>query len=275
MSRIQRGTIIKYIILCLVSAIMVVPMIWAVSVSLAGPGKAYAMPPKFFEFPLMFSNYLEVLSKFNFLRAFGNTAFICIVTIIAAVISNSLVAFGFAKYETKKLSAMFFVMLCTTYVPAVTTLVPSFVLWSKLGALDTYIPLILPAFFGAPVWVFLLRQNFKSISNSFFEAAYIDGANPFYILFKIYMPLSKPALATLVLRLFMASWNDLMHPLIYLSTKSKYTIALSLSMLGTETMGRTELTMAGAVMGMIPVIIVYLFAQKYFVGGVVSSGVKE
>lgn len=274
MSRAKRMHLIKFIIFSIIAVIMVAPMVWALSVSLAAPGKAFDVPPKLFALPLHFENYVAVMRKFDFLRYFMNSVFVCVVSIIGVVISNSMIGFGLAKYESKGMQRLFFIGLCTMYVPSVTMMVSTYVMWSKVGVLDSYLPMILPLYFGSAVWVFLMRQNFKSIGNSFFEAAYIDGANPFYIFWKIYMPLSKPVIATLVLRAFMSTWNDLMNPLIYITTKDKYTVALALSSLRSMTAGREEINMAGVMIGLLPVMIVYLFAQKYFVGGEVASGVK-
>ncbi len=274
MNKIKILRAVQFTAFTILAIIMVAPFIWAIGVSLQGPGEAYNVPPTIFRPPLRFSNYAEVFSKFDFLRYFGNTLLICIISIVGVVISNAMIGFGFAKFETKGLNRLFFIGLCTMYVPSVTMMVPLYVIWSKLGVLDTYVPLTLGTYFGSIAWIFLMRQQFKTLSNSFYEAAYIDGAHPLYIFWKIYMPLCKPIIATIVLRQFMGTWNDLQGPLIYISTKEKYTVALAMSALGHETYGRVELQMAGAVIMMVPVIIVYFFAQKHFIGGIADAGVK-
>lgn len=263
-----------FLFYCLIAAIMIFPMIWAISMSLAGPGQAYSTPPKFFAAPLRFDNYLTVLRKYDFLKYFGNSLFLCVAEIIGVIISTSMIAFGFAKYESKGLNRLFFIGLCTMYIPTITMMVPRYVMWSKVGALDTYLPMLLPHFFGGISWIFLMRQNFKSIPNAFFEAAYIDGANPFYILWKIYVPLSKPIISTLCLRTFMSAWNNLQSPLIYITSKEKYTVSLALAQLRSDASDHIEYQMAGAMMVIIPVLIVYFVAQKYFVKGENDAGVK-
>ncbi|MBR2886213.1 MAG: carbohydrate ABC transporter permease, partial [Clostridia bacterium] len=263
-----------FIVYCLIAAIMISPMIWAVSMSLAGPGQAYATPPKFFASPLRFDNYVSVLKEYDFLKYFGNSLFLCAMEMIGVLIANCMIGFGFAKYESKGLDRLFFIGLCTMYIPSITMMVPRYVMWSTVGALDTYLPLILPHFFGGMGTIFLMRQNFKSISNSFFEAAYIDGANPFYILWNIYVPLSKPIIATVMLRTFMSAWNNLQTPLIYITSKSKYTVSLALAQLRSDAADHIEYQMAGAMMVIIPVLIVYFVAQKFFVKGETDAGVK-
>jgi len=259
---------------CLIAFIMVSPMIWAFSVSLAGPGQAYVNPPKFFAPPLRFDNYSTVLEKYNFLKYLGNSLFLCIMEMAGTLFTSCMVAFGFAKYESKAFNAVFFIGLCTMYIPSITCMVPRYVIWSELGALDTYIPLIVPHFLGSIGTIFLVRQNFKSIPNSFFEAAHIDGANPFYILWKIYVPLSKPILALTMLKCFQSAWNALQGPLIYITTKEKYTVSLALAQLRSVTEGRIELQMAATMMVLVPVLVVYFVCQKFFVKQDLDAGEK-
>lgn len=263
-----------FLFYCLIAVIMVLPMIWAISMSLASPGQVYSTPPKFFAFPLRFDNYLTVLREYNFLRYFGNSLFICILEVIGVFVSTCMIAFGFAKFETKGLDRLFFIGLCTMYIPSIACMVPRYIMWSKLGALDTYWPLILPMFFGGMGSIFMVRQNFKSIPNSFYEAAYLDGANPMYILWKIYVPLSKPILATILMQTFMASWNNLQNPLIYITSKDLYTVSLALAQLRSDATDHIELQMAGTIMVIIPVLIAYLIAQRFFVSRNLDAGVK-
>ncbi len=259
---------------CVVAAIMMAPMIWAVSASLAGPGQVYSTPPKFFAPPLRFDNYTSVLENYDFFKYLGNTLFICFMEMIGVLISNSMIAFGFSKYDSKAINLLFMIGIFFMFVPSPGGGVVLYIMWSKLGMLDTYAPLIVPAFFGAMGWVFLLRQNFKSISNAFFEAAYIDGANPFYILWRVYVPLSKPVLANLMLRTFIGGWNNYMGPLIYLTTKEKFTVSVALAQLRSETASHPELQMAGSLVVIIPILFVYFIAQKFFVQGELDAGVK-
>ncbi|MEE0944572.1 MAG: carbohydrate ABC transporter permease [Clostridia bacterium] len=271
----KKMRVVQYIIFILIAITMIAPFIYAFAISLQGPGLAYKSPPVLFKPPFMWSNYSTVLTKYDFVRYFGNTLLITVIYMVGGVISNSMIAFGFAKYDSSKgINALFNIGLCTMYVPSVAMMIPMYVIWSKLGALDTYIPLTLAAYFGAIGWIFLIRQNFKNLSNSFYEAAYIDGANPLYIWWKIYMPLVRPIIATVILRIFMQLWNDLMNPLLYITTKSKYTVSLAMAALKADAIGRPEIQMAGALIMIIPVIIVYMFAQRHFIGGLAAGGDK-
>lgn len=267
--------VIQYVIFILIAVTMIAPFVYAFAISLQGPGLAYKSPPVLFKAPFMWSNYLTVLEKYDFVRYFGNTMFITAFAMVGGVISNSMIAFGFAKYDSSKgINALFNIGLCTMYVPSVAMMIPMYVIWSKVGALDTYLPMILPQWFGAIGWIFLIRQQFKNLSNSFYEAAYIDGANPLYIWWRIYMPLVRPIIATVILRIFMNEWNNLQTPLLYLTTKSKYTVSLAMSALSFDAQGRPEIQMAGAIIMIIPVLIVYLIAQKHFIGGLAAGGDK-
>lgn len=259
---------------CLVAVIMISPIIWALSVSLSAPGQAYANPNKLFTFPLRFDNYPNVLKEYNFLKYFGNSLFLCVMEMIGTLFSTCMVAFGFAKYESKALNKIFFIGICTTYIPSITCMVPRYVIWSELGALDTYLPLIVPAFLGSIGRIFLMRQNFKSISNSFFEAAHIDGASPFYILWKIYVPLSKPTIALIMLQTFQGAWNNLQGPLVYITSETKYTVSLALAQMRSSSTARIEQQMAATMMVLIPTLIVYFVCQKFFVKKDLDAGVK-
>ncbi|MBS7298949.1 MAG: carbohydrate ABC transporter permease [Eubacteriales bacterium] len=271
----KKMRVVQYVIFILVAITMIAPFIYALAISLQGPGLAYKSPPVLFKPPFMWSNYTTILTKYDFVRYFGNTLLITAICMIGGVISNSMIGFGFAKYDSSKgINALFNIGLCTMYVPSVAMMIPMYVIWAKVGALDTYIPLTLAAYFGAISWIFLIRQNYKNLPNSFFEAAYIDGANPFYIWWKIYMPLIKPIIATVMLRIFMQEWNNLQAPLLYITTKSKYTVSLAMAAISGDAVGRPEIQMAGAVIMIIPVIIVYMFAQRQFIGGLAAGGDK-
>ena len=263
-----------FIFYCLVAAIMISPIIWAISVSLSAPGQAYANPNKLFTLPLRFDNYPTVLKNYNFLKYFGNSLFLCAMEMIGTLFSTCMVAFGFAKYESKILNKIFFIGICTTYIPSITCMVPRYVIWSELGALDTYLPLIVPSFLGAIGRIFLMRQNFKSIPNSFFEAAHIDGANPLYILWKIYVPLSKPVIALTMLQVFQAAWNNLQGPLVYITSEAKYTVSLALAQMRSSSSARIELQMAATMIVLIPTLVVYFVCQKFFVKKDLDAGEK-
>lgn len=268
-------TVIFVACLALGSVIMVFPFLWALSVSLQGPGLAYETPPLFFQPPFRFDNYLRALNEANMLRYAANTLFVTVFAVVGTVFSNSLIGFGFAKYKFKGSELLFFTVLCTMMLPGNITVIVHYIMWQKLGVLDTYIPLILPAFFGTAMTTFLFRQNFLSIPGELYEAALVDGAAPPKIFFKIYLPLAKPVIATVVVQSFITNWNNMFQPLVYLTSKEKYTISIGLLYLkGTFENNNLEILLAASVLAMLPAMILYFFAQKQFVSGLVSGSVK-
>lgn len=270
----RNSNFLSIVILSIIAFIMLFPFLWALSIALKGPGLAYQNPPRFFEPPLMFSNFAIVFEEADFLRYALNSAFIAVMVIIGELVVNSFVGFGLAKYNFKGANVIFFFILATMMLPENVMQIARYVLWSKVGGLDTYLPIILPKWFGVAFNIFLMRQCFLSIPHELYEAAHIDGANPIKIYASIYMPLAKATLATMTVTVFMSTWNNMFEPLIYLTTKSKYTLSIGLLYLKGEFEYNLELLIAASLISMLPVVVVYFFAQKYFVSGLVSSGVK-
>ncbi|MBQ4517336.1 MAG: carbohydrate ABC transporter permease [Clostridia bacterium] len=270
----RTGKIFVVILLSLGAIIMMLPFLWAISVSLQGPGLAYVTPPQFFKPPYHFDNYIKVFKEGNFLRYAANSVFVSVVCIVGQLFSNSLIGFGFAKYNFKGSQLLFFTALCTMMIPHNIMSVPQYIMWHNVGALDTYLPMTVKMFFGTAFNVFLMRQCFMGMPNAFYEAALLDGANPIKIFFRIYLPMAKPMLATMATTTFMGSWNNVFEPLIYLTSESKYTLSLGLLYIKGNYEHNIELLMAAAIIAMIPVVVIYFFAQKYFVEGLSSSAVK-
>ncbi len=261
--------------LALGAVVMIFPFLWALSVSLQGPGLAYRTPPLFFKPPFRFDNYLRALNEANMLKYAANTLFVTVLAVVGTVFSNAFIGFGFAKYKFKGSDFLFFTVLCTMMLPGNITIIVHYIMWQMLGALDTYVPLILPAFFGSAMITFLFRQNFLSIPNELYEAALVDGAAPPKIFFGIYLPLAKTVIATVVVQSFITHWNNMFQPLVYLTSKEKYTISIGLLYLkGTFEDNNLEILLAASVLAMLPTLIIYFFAQKQFVAGLVSGSVK-
>lgn len=274
-SSVNFGKAIVVICLAAGSLLMIFPFLWALSVSLQGPGLAYETPPLFFKPPYRFDNYLKALNEANMLKYALNTAFVTVLAVVGTVFSNAFIGFGFAKYKFKGSGPLFFTVLCTMMLPGNITIIVQYIMWQKLGALDTYIPLILPAFFGTAMMTFLFRQNFMSIPNELYEAALVDGAAPPRIFFGIYLPLAKAVIATVVVQSFITNWNNMFQPLVYLTSKEKYTISIGLLYLkGTFESNNLEILLAASVLAMLPTLVLYFFAQKQFVEGLVSGSVK-
>ncbi|WP_168118547.1 carbohydrate ABC transporter permease [Paenibacillus sp. HB172176] len=265
--------LLLYVLLMAGAVIMVFPFIWMISTSLKTVGAIAQMPPKLIPDPADFSNYTTVWTKVNFGRYTLNSFFIVVFDMIGSLLSCAFVAFGLAMFNFKLRGPIFLTMLATLMVPGQVTMIPTYFIWKKFHGLDTYYPLIIPSFLAGAFGVFLLHQYIKALPKELYESATIDGCSPPGIFFRIYLPLCKPALAALGVFTFMGAWNNTLGPLIYLQTKDLYTLPLGLLYLKSENVNQA-LLMAGAVITTLPVVIVYLFAQKQFVQGIASTGLK-
>lgn len=267
--------IFLYLFLTLFSVICLLPLLWMLSTSLKSGNVIFEIPPRWLPDGFHVENYARAVSEIPFLQYFLNSTLITVVRIVAEVFVSALVAFGFAKFEFRGKNIWFLLLLSTIMLPSEVTLIPVFQMFTNFGWVDTFLPLTVPAFFGGQaVFVFLLRQFFMAQSDELMEAAMIDGANKFYIFLKIYLPISKPALITVGIFSFQGSWNDLMGPLIYLNDSSKYTLQLGLAMFNGMTKVEWGPLMAASILTLLPVLIVFFAAQKYFVEGITFSGIK-
>jgi len=223
---------------------------------------------------LRWENYVEALTAVPFGTYALNTAKVVFGSMIGMLISTSLVAYGFSRFRAPGLSVLFLLLLSTTMLPNQVTLIPTYILFSKLGWIDTLKPLIIPSFFAGAYDVFLLRQYFMTIPLELDDAAKIDGCGTMGILFRILLPLAKPAIATLAIFHFMWAYNDFFNPLIYLHHQSNYTIALGLQSFNAFRATRYDLLMAASLVTVLPCILLFFFAQRIFIQGIVFSGVK-
>jgi multiple sugar transport system permease protein len=275
----QRKRIYKniavYAALVLVSLVLVLPFLWILSTSLKGDEDIFTTPPRWIPTDIRWENYSDVFDRMPFLIYFRNSVFVTVMTIIGVVLSSSLVAYAFACLRWPGRNALFIFILATMMLPMQVTMIPLFVLFKELGWLNTYKPLIIPAFFGGGAFnIFLLRQFFLTIPRELFEAARIDGCSEFRIYWRIVLPLAKPALATVAILTFMFSWNDFLGPLIYLSDQLKGTLALGLAMFVGQHQTEWGMLMAASVIMMVPMILIFFFFQRYFIRGFVMSGIK-
>lgn len=267
-------TILKHATLILVAISMILPFLWMISTSLKTNSNVFVVPPQWIPNPVVLENYPLVFEKVPFLRYFFNTAFVAFFKLLGEVGVSALVAYGFARFNFKGKKILFMFLLATIMLPGESTLVPSFIFWSHLGFIDTYIPLILPAFGGQAVFIFFLVQYFSSIPKDFYEAAYISGASSLKIFFKIYVPMSIPALISVSIWSFMGSWNDLLAPLIYINDQMKFTIQIGLAMFQGMFEVNWPLLMAATTLSLIPVILLFFSLQKYFVQSNKGDGIK-
>jgi len=273
------GNALSYVLLTAGAIAILIPLAWMLSTSLKRQIDVFIFPPEWIPPHPQWSNYLTALTYMPFPRYFANTAFIAGVCIVGELISCSLVAYGFARRRAPLRDALFVLVLSTMMLPGQVTLIPLFILFRRLGWTDTFLPLTVPALFGSPFFIFLIRQFFLTISRDLEDAARIDGAGSLQILVRIIMPMATPALATVAIFSFLFHWNDLMGPLVYLSgSPEKRTVALALAFfIGLSTAGPGPLLhvlMAASVVSLVPPLLVFVVAQRRFVQGFVFTGVK-
>ena len=261
--------------LLLAGAILVmIPLVWMLSTSLKLESQVFLFPPKLIPNPVVWENYPEALTVLPFSTYFQNSGIVSFFAIIGAVLSSSLVAYSFARLRWPGRDWLFLLVLATMMLPTQVTIIPQFVIFRELKLLDTLFALIVPYWAAGAFFVFLLRQFFTTISGELDDAALIDGCSRFGIFWRILLPLSKPALAAVAIFTFQWSWNDFFHPLVYINSRENWTVALGLAAYR-NTFGTTwTLLMAASMASILPLMIVFFFAQRYFIQGVVFTGLK-
>lgn len=267
--------LIAYTFCILGSILMLMPLVWLARSSLMGIGQIFTFPPEWIPDPWRWENYPQAFTTIPFLRYFLNTMIILVPTVVGTLISSSLAAFGFARLRWPGRELVFGLLMTTLMLPYAVTLIPTFLVWANLDLVNTYWPLILPNWFGSQViYIFLLRQFFRSIPKELDEAAIIDGANPLQVLWHVILPLSRPALITVGIFSTLFVWNDYLGPLIYLNDSDKYTLALGLTQFMGLYTSQWHLLMAAATMILAPVLVLFFFAQRYFIEGITLTGLK-
>ncbi len=266
---------LAYLILIIASIVILIPILWMFSTALKPLDEVYIFPPTWIPKNFMWSNFKEALTFLPFGIYFKNTITITLFSMVGQLLSSSIVAYGFARLKANFRDILFMLVLATMMLPSQVTMIPLFILFKTLGWVDTFKPLIIPNFFGNAFFIFLLRQFFMTIPTELDDAAKIDGCGYFGIYQKILLPLIKPALATIAIFSFMWNWNDFMSPLIYLNSSEKLTVALGLSRF-TGVYGGTawNLLMAASLVVVLPCIVLFFFAQRYFIQGIVMTGLK-
>ena len=272
-ARVWRGVGLHALLIA-IGLIFVAPLLWMLSSSLKTNGEIFLFPPRLLPHPALWSNYPNALSFIPFWRYAWNTFVISAASVAGTLFSCPLAAYAFARMRWKLRDLFFALSLTTLMLPFLATMVPLFVIFRQLNMIDTYWPLILPAFGGNPLYIFLLRQFFLTIPRELSEAAIIDGASEFGIFRRIILPLAKPALATVSLFTFLANWRDFLAPLIFLQTNDLYTLALGLQQYQSLHQTAWAYLMAASVVFILPVAIVFLLAQRFFIRGIALSGLK-
>ena len=262
------------VIMIVVGFTFLLPFYWMVSTSFKVKADIFTVPPKWIPSQLRPQNYTDALGYFPFLRYLRNTVTITLFSTIGWLLSSSLVAYGFARLRFPGRNILFYILLSTMMLPPQVTMVPLFVIFRTLGWVDTFYPLTVPAYFGNPFFIFLLRQYFLGIPQELIDAARIDGSSELGIFARVILPLSKPALTAVGIFGLMYGWNDFLGPLIYLNSEKSKTVALGLdafrTFYGTDWQG----LMSISTLMVIPVVIIFFFAQRYFVRGIALTGMK-
>jgi multiple sugar transport system permease protein len=257
------------------AVVMILPFLWLVSSSLKPEQEVFMFPPKWIPDPIRFQNYVDALTYKPFGLYILNTLTIVLLNLVAIVGSASLVAYGFARIEFPGRNFWFGLVLGTMMVPYFVMMIPQFVIFSRLGWTDSFLPLTVPFFFGGGAFnIFLLRQFFRTLPAELADAARIDGCSEFGIYWRIFVPLAKPALATVAIFTFLNGWNDFIGPLLYINSPEKFTVAIGLATFRSVMRTRWDLLMAAASAMTIPVVLLFFVAQRYFIEGIVLSGLK-
>ncbi|XID92761.1 carbohydrate ABC transporter permease [Paenibacillaceae bacterium WGS1546] len=273
--KIVRRNILLYALLGIFSSSTVFPLLWMISTSLKSGDIIFQIPPRLLPDSMHWENYARAVTEINFFILFKNTAIITFFHLLSDVFVSAIVAYGFARFQFPGKNIWFLLVLSTIMLPGEVTMIPVFIGFSEIGWINSFKPLVIPGFFGgAPVFIFLLRQFFLSIPKELEESAIIDGAGRFKIFYRMFLPLSLPALMTIGILSFQGSWNDLLGPLIYLNDTDKFTLTLGLSMFKGVMKVEWGPLMAGSIMALVPVLVVFLLAQRFFVDGFKLSGIK-
>ncbi len=264
-----------YAVMALIVVVMVLPFAWMLSTSLKSQEYILQATPQLIPDPITAESYVQLAERIDIFRIFFNSAFVAIMTTFGQIFVSAMAAYAFARMEWRGRNTVFLLYLATMMIPAVVLVIPQFILVRSLSLINTYAGLIVPTLFSA-FGTFLLRQSFLGLPKDFEEAAFIDGANRFTIFWRIILPLSQPALATLAIFSFMGSWNAYLWPLFAARRPEVMTLPVALGVLQSGPRALTEwnMVMAGAVVTVVPILLVYLLAQRWFVGGIVSGGLK-
>jgi len=274
----QKSTYIElailYIVIIILALVFILPFFWLLLSSFKTSSDLFSHPPKWLPGKWVLDNYIQGFTGFPFLRYLKNTLIIIFFNIIGAVITNSFVAYGFSRIKWKGRNTVFYIVLMTMVLPFQVTMIPLFLMFQKLGWIGTFLPLIVPCFFGNAFFIFLLRQFLIGIPFEISESAKVDGASELTIYFRIIIPLSRPVLLTVGIFSFMNCWNDFIGPLVFLTDNKLYTLSIGVQQLMSVNDPRWPLLIAMGVAMTTPMLLIFFVLQKYFIEGIAFSGVK-
>ena len=270
------GRIITYIILIFAAVICLFPFLWMVSTSFKETSEIYKMPPDLLPTNPTVQNYIEGWKGADFGLFFKNSLLITIIATVGTVLSSAFVAYGFARFKARFSGLLFTILLATMMLPTQVTLIPQYLMYNKLGMVNTYFPLLIPSWLGGGAFnIFLFIQFFRTLPKELDEAAKIDGANSFQIFTKIMLPAVKPVMLAVLVMSLVYNWNDFFSPLIYLNDNKKFTIAIGLQFFkGSQGNVQIGQMMAMSLVALLPVLIIFAVCQKYFIQGIKMSGLK-
>ena len=273
----QLFNVIVFALLIVFGIVFVVPFVWMISTSLKPLNETMSLPPRWLPGAIQWHNYRDAINAMGyFWRYAGNSLFLCVMTVSGTVMSSALAAYGFSRVEWRGRDKVFAVLLATMMIPFPVIMVPIYSIFKSLGWIGTFKPLWVPSFFAGAFNVFLLRQFFLGLPKDISEAARIDGCNEFQIFFRIILPLCKPALLVVALFQFMATWNDFLGPLIFLTEQKDFTLALGLQSFQSQNGGTAwHHLMAASTLVVLPVLVLFFFAQRTFIEGIASTGGKN
>ena len=265
---------LSHLAIWIVGLFFFIPWLFIVSASLKTFDKVLALPVQWIPNPVRLMNYVDAVTKIPFMLYMGNTMFIAFMNVLGTIFSSAMVAYSFSRIRWPGRNAVFTLILATMMLPAAVTMIPLFIIFTKINWINTFYPLVIPPFFGNPFYIFLLRQFFAGIPSELSDAARIDGCSEWGTFLRIILPLSTPALAAVAILTFQGSYNDLIGPLLYLTSDKLWTLSLGIQKFVGVHGSEWHLLMAASVLMTLPMIILFLWQQKAFVQGIVTSGLK-
>lgn len=263
-----------YVILGICGLAFIAPFLWMVLTALKHISQIFVYPPVLIPVPLQWENFPEAMKYAPFGRYYLNSFFLCTVVVAGTLISNTLIAYGFSRIRWVGRDVVFVIVLATLMLPSQVTMIPVYIIFRKLGWVGGYLPLMVPSYLGSAYYIFLLRQFFRGIPFELSDAARIDGCSEFGILWYVILPLAKPALVTVGLFSLIGTWNDFLGPLIYLHDQDLYTVTLGLQSFISRYWTPMNLMMAAATLAVLPVLVVFIYAQRFFVEGISITGLS-
>ncbi len=277
--RLRPGRVVLYVVTTALTLMFLFPFIWTISSSLKTAYEIVEYPPSLLPHVIQWQNYYTAWTSIQFGTFFKNSTIVVVLTVLGGTTSSFIVAYGFSRFRFPGRNAIFGLCLATMILPPEVTIIPLFLTFKQIGWLDSLKPLIVPSFFGGGAFaIFLLRQFILTLPFELDEAAMIDGASRLRILVDVIAPNARPALATVAIFTFIGHWNDFFGPLIFLNSPENFTLPLGLYSLktyaGDPGEPKDQLLMAGSVIATLPIIVVFFFAQRYFVRGIVTTGLK-